>query len=473
MAKSQAKTQIFENYYWPKPELSAFARLSALVSPAFFGTDQVFRGTVTLPGSPSVKNIFELADEWTAALSSGVTSAELEVRSSDYLQSLNVTANPSENRLQLRMTVPINSTEQARAFTKAIEDELDLKPESITRHRRSIDFGSSYRVAKPETSAAFLTQFDALIARLGPVESSNARFRLISAPQYEYSWTNIDDWQKALAEAWNDLSEAGCWFNSRDGTTYLRWTYLQWNFDRSEASIKVQSSDQEKLRATVDAIEAEFGFSALVGKALEPAKAGTIRQYFTKSQIDEAWFVRAVELFRGLTKAHPYFSGRIFADSIAYPSLITGNLDEWKTEVTARWERVQRFVCWQSTADFETNFDCDPRREIVLLQVQARAPGEAARVLQSFESELELEPAPDKPYRYRRFMRSYEILPGMANTALADAIEAAIALAFPQKKPAVADAYLTEDRESADLMPVGTIEKVVETLRQQQNLSAK
>src|SRR5215475_2449848 len=94
---------------------------------------------------------------------------------------------------------------------------------------------------------------------------------------------------------------------------------------------------------------------------------------------------------------------------------------------------------------------------------QARAPGEAAQVFQRFE----LEPAPVKPYRYRRFMRSYEILPGFANTALADAIEAAIALAFPQKRPAVSDAYLTEDRESADLMPVGTIEKVVETLRQQ------
>jgi hypothetical protein len=463
MAEGQPKTQISEHYNWPRPNLSALARIPDLLPAGFFGTDQVFRGAVTIAGSPSVQNIFERRSDWEAALSDGIIDTQVALRSGDYLRSLSITTYLGENRLQLGMTVPIDLSEQASALAKSIEELLDLEPwpVPVVRSRGAIDFAAAYRVEKAESSAAFLAKLDALFQRLTPTEISGVRFRRISAPQYGYSCANIEDWKKALAETWTDLSEVNCWFDTREANAVLSW-----NFNRSEASIDVSSIDREKLRAAVDAIETEFGFAAPVDKGFESAKVGGTRQYFTKAPIDEAWFLRAVALIRRLTKTHAYFSGRVFADSSTYPDVITGDLDVWKTEVTARWNRLQRFVGWQSTADVETNFDCDPRREIVLLQVQARAAGEAGQILQRFESELELEPAPERPYRYRRFMRGYEILSGIENSALADAIDAAIPLAFPQKRPAVADAFLTEDRESADLMPFRSPEEFVERLRQ-------
>jgi hypothetical protein len=199
MAQSRAKTKIFEDYHWPKPELSALARLSALLPPAFFGTDQVFRGTVTLPGSPSVQNTFELPDEWTAALSGSVASAELELRSSDYLRSLNVTANPGENRFQMRMTVSIDSTEQARALAQAIEDELGLEPESMAESRAKTKIFEDYHWPKPELSA--LVRLPALLppAFFGTDQVFRGTVTLPGSPSVQNTFELPDEWTAALS----------------------------------------------------------------------------------------------------------------------------------------------------------------------------------------------------------------------------------------------------------------------------------
>jgi hypothetical protein len=336
-------------------------------------------------------------------------------------------------------------------------------------------FNGRYRKTKPEDPDRLMSVFDAIESqvlgqvretqqesRKGPLDPAaeaaarkllyfSGEFRLISSQRYAYFLRDKEGWKTAVSNAWPDVGGLNVVFSAEDRRVNFRF-----DFTRSEVELTVEFASKEQVDEVIAAIDRDLEpLSPLTGFS-GSSLSGTKRTYYTVSPIDEAWVKAAVEILRGLSQTEAYFtSGRVFVTSRLNPDFISGSLDKWQEDVLKEWPKVLLFACSRSSGNLNINFECDQLRELVWIEVQADPRSEVDRVLENFQKQLGLDRAPDQPYRYRRFMREYQIPSGHVNIQkLEKAIEEAVDEAFTKpfkKNPVVTDAFLTEVADSRDL----------------------
>lgn len=289
---------------------------------------------------------------------------------------------------------------------------------------------------------------------VGRCDPSTCAASIRSKPDYEFTFDSLDDWKTFVGDRWTEIARTrlSAWSNGKAVS-------VDYDVVNGEAGLHLEAPTVEMIDAMAAEAEKILELPRLLdgeGKGLH----GLRRKYFINEEVTPTWIKALVGAIRRDVGPSLYISARLRWAQPAASEQAFEDLDAWLAELAANWNHLGSVYLWLSSSSRRMLFDCDIRRQLLVLESYAHSYQEAAARLSSLASMLDLEEAPDDPFKYRRFAKVFKIVHWKTNSAFARAVELALAKGFATS-PALVESYTATGRGAEDLEPIHSIDTFV------------
>lgn len=393
---------------------------------------------------------FDSIEEWLASLAPGLKSAEVSFNSPQRTLWFSWTF---PDQLYITASVDESGREAAQALIEAAGNIFPLGQRGPVQ---GSSMSGTYRSARMP-DAAWVDEAIRLLESFSKGVCT-AGYRLAASPQFQ---------RTSLArELRGKMSE---------GKALIDWSltcgsasiFLSIN---GEIRVNARSESDEAVLAFFSETEKRLGLTPVSYTPNEETK-GVTRRAFLKNRLKIEWFDRLVPELVKITGEGGQITGRLRTVSKEERTFHT--LGAWRKGLEAEWDKLAGAGLWQTGPNGSVNIDVDLRREMVTAIFNLRGPADVEAIALGFESALELKPAPENVYRYRKFGRTYHIDEWLSNREYADAVERAVKIAFDTSRVEVTRAFIEARSEhTASVDSFQTVEEFAEWFRRNDKFQA-
>lgn len=435
--EGRAVIKLSANYIWLNPDLSRLVEATRGTLLGFIGPKGSFRGSIERLGTPRVQKDYKSIAAWASSLSANLELVSAHLYSSELDRTANIDVDLSRRRVSMWLSVPDYDEEAAKDIVKRLEREMLLQEEPDSRAwERPSGLEREYFVQKPEESDWFDRVISLFQSQTGRIDYFNGSFHTKSAPRDRHSRADLSAWKSDIIECWSQIVELSCSMDSQ--TMRMRF----WcDFEREEIGLEIKAQTEKEIHDTFEVIERQLALKPISDTDVRDRLIGSVRKYFMRVPADREWFDQAVTTIRSHLRGKVHFSGRFRLASAPQQESTRRNLDSWKEDVLSNWNEIIATYCWLDSRNVKVKFQCDPQREIVDLEVEARTQDEVDVILQQLTKELNLELIQEEPYEFRRSSGEFNIV--WSSQGFAEAVEDAVKLAF-NRKYVVMEAFIEE-----------------------------
>lgn len=424
---------VTEQYILPAPDSDHLrAALTTLVNTAL-PNGATFNGSANLEQEQGIivshTAINSLADWLDVALEPGVTYASLSANSATDGMQLSVGA----RNLTLKLTAAPERVNDLSSMLAAFRQASGLpvlkSPVFLRPQTRSFRRSTAYRLLTPlnESSlTALLNSFDGWLTV--PPANFSGSINWADKPDITEDIQNALAWRTAVLEHLPNVQSAryGPTADTRALTLDLQQAAGTLRLDASATDPASVADLYARLTSTLNV--------TLQNIATPEGLKRDTRQYFVKVAITPEWLDRALDLLAKYGADPRYFNGtlRDAGNNVGYQ-----NLDLWKRELEAHWKTLQTATLSRGMNQDYQYLSLDFERQLLSLTLQSTPDTATERELAfaTLQEELKLDPVQGRPYQYYRFARKYRNENEWNRTTdakLADAINSAVAKAFPE-----------------------------------------
>ena len=461
------RSQIKSTYNWRNPDI---ARVAPAVSDAvvpFFGREPTFSGSLRRDGEQQISQEHKTLETWKTAL-----SAEWDVFgiyiNAGASRSARIDFSLKEHKIEVSLNTADSDTGWLTDLLEKFQKSMSLGPPQSPGFKPKEGLEGQYRVKDPRDISWFEKLLEKLEAWAGPLKYYDGDFSLGSAPHFRQSPAVYSDWKRETIANWQGILKLNAVFQNDDREFSLRY-----NASRGELNLTLSSYNSNELSERFQGLEKELPILPFENKVGPGSPKGEQRRYFASEPIDVTWFERASTLINSIAKVANSFQGRF--RTLNGKELLNTNPEQWYHEVKSSWEEVASVYCWAYTSEITLMMQIDLLRDLVTLELQAANEEVIQQHLNAFESELKLVKTGDNPYRYRRFLRAFEIIRWTSSAEFAEALKTAVEVAFPGRVPgrrvAMTTAYVTVGDREEDLYSSLNYQSFLEKLERSENLT--
>ena len=459
-ANPPVRSQVSATYEWKSCDLDKVRLVPALVE-TFLEPGAGVQASLGRNGPGQPTQTYTSLDAWSAALSPDWDSFKLYGNTPTRWLSI-------EFRLPEHQVVamfnaagaemqPVTSALAELQKTLALPDPKPtfFPPPAPEKPKERVD--GRYHVEHPEDAGWFAQLMEFVESWIGPLQSFNGSFSLLSAPQFRQSPARYEVWKQQCFDNWKDMLSLYGYARgqSRDAT-------VNFYVNRADLTISLSAENAAEVAEAFKAAEKQLPI--LPARDLVPpdARSEQRRRYFVNEPIDKAWFERCTALLRSVPSAaksggNVSFQGRFRIKGREEEAFSRTNFDAWMSDVAAEWNRIVWLYCWISAPDIAVTFEVDLLRDLITLTLQSSMEQTVKAGFRTVEAGLAVKKVDGDPYQYRRFLRSFKIERWTTNKAFADAVRASVAFAFPHRDPAyrlaLTRAYIAVGETAEDLEP--------------------
>ena len=404
---SHRKVQISESYVWSNPEIVRFVQAVQETLLPFAGDGCRFNGDLEQGGPPTVREGFEVVDDWSSKLQSSTPdSIHVSVDSSDWSRSIYVTAEPAANRIYVRINIPFDESEAATALLENLRNNLALTSETEAARRNFVGLERAFQIVKPRESEWIKQVLTIALPEIRESDYFSGYFLLVSAPDSRHTQSDINTFKSAVVKHWDRISKVGFDFRGKS-----RKVWLEYDLDASEVRLEVQALTEEQVENTFLLLQQELKLKAVETVGDKESFIGSRRNYFTKRTLDQAWFENAMTILRSQLQGRISFDGRYRLAQSEHQEAIRSDFGVWKRDVLTNWNQIIEVYCWQRGRNLQMRVQFYPQKDLVDLEIEGRTSEEAEAIVSQLVDSLQIEPINTQdPYRYRQSGDDFEIV---------------------------------------------------------------
>ena len=455
----EPRVNIDRQYRWKKINFEDLARVSGEILHPFCQPDPKFECKLIEAGPSQLEEIYSSLLEWKEAAKASFVRTSVAVRpGADYSSRISLDIDFAKHTANLRMSVPLRRKEDAKKALAEIETQLGLVPVDARQPARAIEYNANFRITKPETALWLIEGLNVISEQFAGLSGFDGKIVRRTVSNVTQSYADASIWQDDLKNQWTEI----------DRTTVSLYggscrVALACDFTRSEINLQLSAPNQQDVEAAAKKIRESLKLNQLIEPASRQDREGATKRFWVRRGFDDPWIARWMDLLRSLQKGQVYFNGRLSSESLPEKEKMNTSFSGWEKIVTEQWKALDRLNAWLSNSEYSVSFDCDLRRELVRLEVQAEKK-QLVELFARFESELTLEPVKDEPYRYPRYNHVYTLLKPPTNEAMAQAIEEAIKNFLPKHR--VARAMLVAEGDDSPQTNYTILDELIKELRQ-------
>ncbi len=451
------RSRVNSTYDWRQPEIAKVSQVILEVVLPFFAPEPACSGSLVREGSPEIRQEHSSFDSWRAVLSQEWDWFDINLDTADRSRHARIQFNLKMRQVNAWTDIAGADTEPLTELLGALQESMSLGAprSSIPRQKERLE--GQYHVERPQDVIWFEKLLELVENWVGPRNYFNGNFSLATAPQFRHSPSEYADWKSQCLSGWKEILDL-----STNIQNEARECSVRYDANRADLSVSFSSYDRADLAGPFTLLEEELPIVASKNATAPDSRKSERRRYFASDPISSDWFEQSAALIRSIAEGNVTFQGSFRSAARGEDSSRT-DFEVWRKEVKSKWNDLVWVYCWISAREISITMNIDLLRDLVSLDLQSASEETITRDLNRLELALKLNKVQGNPYQYRRFLRSFTIKEWTSNQLYADAVQAAVAHAFPDRVPgqrvAMPTAYVAVGDKSEDLESFTSYEK--------------
>ncbi|MCZ6688111.1 MAG: hypothetical protein O7H41_00705 [Planctomycetota bacterium] len=288
------------------------------------------------------------------------------------------------------------------AVTLALQDLKQRLGLLELEGRRQLESSElTFVLPDPFTPEILRCAIEALENQLSAKPRFHGSYEMQSPPKERRTPISLKAWEGELQQDWDDLG----WLNCEFDTAWCR-VGLRISLPNEEVRLSAEAPTRDEVNSILNKIQDKL---QLEPAGRREALRGERREFFTATPMDVAWLETIVASIRSRVRGSFHFDGSFRMGPARKKEYIRKVLQEWLDDVGRDWEEIVAASAWFGGRKCVVHLRLRPKRQALVIEVQATSPEEVNQVFAELEDGFRLMPAKGDEYDTPRSGASFQM----------------------------------------------------------------